>query len=425
MSSRRAFTLIELLVVIAIIGILAVVVVLTLNPAQLLAQSRDANRISDMATLVSAINLFQADQSGALSYSMGSPNTVYPSLPDSGLASSTCGDLGLLAVPSGYTYRCATSANLRLASNSGWIPINFQAISSGAPLGALPVDPTNSSSSGLYYTYDTNGTTYEVTAGIESSKYKLAGSSDVISSDGGVLASVYEKGTKMGLEPVDYGDPTLVGYWPLNEGTGTATNDDSGNNNTGTWNGTPYGTNGNYSPGKVQPWAGAFDGSSTYVYVGTTSTYFNFSGSLSEAAWIQTTKNDEWIATYQNNNPLFYMEVGSTTVSGANNKFVVYLRTNAGTVAIFSGVTTVDDGNWHFVAFTRNVSSQIVTLYVDGKVDATSTYADTGPITTTGGNHTIGNTYDGFDFLGLINDVRVYNRVLSGAEITALYNAGK
>jgi prepilin-type N-terminal cleavage/methylation domain-containing protein len=47
------FTLIELLVVIAIIAILAVVVVLTLNPVQLLAESRDANRVSDMATLQS------------------------------------------------------------------------------------------------------------------------------------------------------------------------------------------------------------------------------------------------------------------------------------------------------------------------------------------------------------------------------------
>ena len=49
-SSRSAFTLIELLVVIAILAILAVVVVLVLNPAELLKQSRDANRLSDMQT---------------------------------------------------------------------------------------------------------------------------------------------------------------------------------------------------------------------------------------------------------------------------------------------------------------------------------------------------------------------------------------
>ena len=59
-----------------VIAILAVVVVLTLNPIELLRQSRDANRISDMATLVSAINLYQTDQSGASTYSLGSSNTV-------------------------------------------------------------------------------------------------------------------------------------------------------------------------------------------------------------------------------------------------------------------------------------------------------------------------------------------------------------
>jgi prepilin-type N-terminal cleavage/methylation domain-containing protein len=50
-TSRSAFTLIELLVVIAIIGMLAVVVILTLNPVELFRQARDSNRLSDLATL--------------------------------------------------------------------------------------------------------------------------------------------------------------------------------------------------------------------------------------------------------------------------------------------------------------------------------------------------------------------------------------
>ena len=81
--SRSGFTLIELLVVIAIIAILAVVVILTLNPAQLLAQSRDANRVSDMATLNSAINLYETDQGGSSGYSLGTVSTSYISVPDS------------------------------------------------------------------------------------------------------------------------------------------------------------------------------------------------------------------------------------------------------------------------------------------------------------------------------------------------------
>ncbi len=61
LKNQKGFTLIELLVVIAIIAILAVVVILTLNPAELLRQSRDSNRVSDFATLKSAIGLYSED----------------------------------------------------------------------------------------------------------------------------------------------------------------------------------------------------------------------------------------------------------------------------------------------------------------------------------------------------------------------------
>lgn len=107
--SQKAFTLIELLIVIAIIAILAVVVIFTLNPPQLLMQSRDANRISDMSTLNSALGFYLAQGGIAL----GNSNTVYVSIPDS-TATSTAGDqcqgLGLPALPSTYTYQCAASS---------------------------------------------------------------------------------------------------------------------------------------------------------------------------------------------------------------------------------------------------------------------------------------------------------------------------
>ncbi|MDE2144889.1 MAG: type II secretion system protein, partial [Patescibacteria group bacterium] len=54
-SSRSSFTLIELLIVIAIIGILASALVLVLNPAQLLSQSRDSRRTQDLSNLNNAI----------------------------------------------------------------------------------------------------------------------------------------------------------------------------------------------------------------------------------------------------------------------------------------------------------------------------------------------------------------------------------
>ena len=54
---HKGFTLIELLIVIAILAILATTVVLVLNPAQILAETRDGQRLNDMGTLQSAISL--------------------------------------------------------------------------------------------------------------------------------------------------------------------------------------------------------------------------------------------------------------------------------------------------------------------------------------------------------------------------------
>ena len=198
MLSRRAFTLIELLVVIAIIAILAVVVVLVLNPAQLLAQSRDSNRVSDLSTINSALSIYETDQGAS---GMGTSSVIYMSVPD---ASSTCGDLGLSSVPAGYAWNCSPSANYRSTNGTGWIPVNFSSISSGAPFGSLPVDPVNGTSSALYYTYEVAGGKYELTATMESQKYQSGGSGDVESTDGGQFSNLYEKGTSLALAPIDF-----------------------------------------------------------------------------------------------------------------------------------------------------------------------------------------------------------------------------
>ena len=57
---KKGFTLIELLIVIGILAILIAAVVVVLNPAQLLKQARDSQRMSDVGSLESAINLYLA-----------------------------------------------------------------------------------------------------------------------------------------------------------------------------------------------------------------------------------------------------------------------------------------------------------------------------------------------------------------------------
>src|SRR5487761_1925286 len=215
---RRAFTLIELLVVIAIIAVLAVVVVLTLNPAELLKQSRDSNRVADLDTLAHALSLYQTDQGGTAGYTMGNASSVYASLIDPAAtttAGTDCTSLGLPALSAGYSYHCAASSTYRTTNGMGWIPVNFASTTTGSPLGSLPIDPTNTSSTGLFYSYSANGDQYEVTSLFESQKYKTQYANAPIDPS---YPEVNAKGNSLTASPL-YNPSGLVGYWPLDEGS--------------------------------------------------------------------------------------------------------------------------------------------------------------------------------------------------------------
>jgi prepilin-type N-terminal cleavage/methylation domain-containing protein len=184
-THTKGFTLIELLVVIAIVAVLAVVVLLTLNPAQLLKQARDSNRVSDLATLKSALALYLADVS---SPTLGTTTNCYVH-PSSTITAAGCGR---------FTGGTATGTASNAVDGSGWIPVNFNSISSGAPISVVPVDPVNNAS--FYYSYRASSSlTYELTAAMESTKYGFGGSGDVVTNDGGNQTSSYEVGTAPGL----------------------------------------------------------------------------------------------------------------------------------------------------------------------------------------------------------------------------------
>jgi prepilin-type N-terminal cleavage/methylation domain-containing protein len=420
---RKAFTLIELLIVIAIISIIAVVVVLTLNPIELLRQSRDSNRVSDMSTLVSAIDLYNSDQLGTPGYSLGTANTVYVSIPDPS-ATTTAGDqcqgLGLLTLPATYTYHCAATSTFRAIDGTGWVPINFTSIVLGVPLSNLPVDPTNSSSSRLYYTYTTNGTQFEVTAAPESQKYGLGGSNDIIGSDGGALASVYENGSQLGLEPLDYGNNSLVGWWPLNEGTSSIAYDGSGRNATGSWSGTQAGTSGYYSPGKIGNWGGYFDGTDDSVATPSpvvTSTNRNITFSL----WFKVlTFNTSSVSTliFNGNGGAngFGLWIGNCG-SGAGNKLQYAEGGGNGGWTVLGGCYTLSSGTWYSAAITAS-SPNLCSLYVNGALISSNSSC------ASGSNPTSGNTSFG-DTNSIIDDVRLYNKPLSASQVAALYVDGR
>jgi prepilin-type N-terminal cleavage/methylation domain-containing protein len=198
----NGFTLIELLIVIAIVAILAVAVILTLNPVELIRQSRDSTRLSDMETLNKALALYSADNTAGAT---GNAQTVYVSLPDSTATTTNlgtdCVTLGLPPLPTGWTYHCSSPAALTNVDSTGWIPVDFRQTSFSSILGRLPVDPINSISSGHYYTYQKGS--WELTAVMESQKYTSGGANDVASNDQGNFKDLYEVGSDLTLLPVD------------------------------------------------------------------------------------------------------------------------------------------------------------------------------------------------------------------------------
>jgi prepilin-type N-terminal cleavage/methylation domain-containing protein len=417
MSHRSAFTLIELLVVIAIIAILSIVVILTLNPAQLLLQAHDANRLSDLSTLNTALGVYAAEGGSSL----GSSNVVYVSIPDPSATSSLgdqCQGLGLPTAPSGTTYFCASSSTYRSTNGLGWIPLNFSSLSGGSPLGQLPIDIVNTTSTGHYYTYATNGTQYVVTSLPESQKYltqyELTPSIPLYP---GVMAN----GSNLTIDPL-WNSSGLVGWWPLTEGSGSTTIDASGNGNGGTWSGTPVGNNSTYyTSSKVGAYAGNFDGGTDYVGTGTGINLYNSGWTV--AFWANKNSNSgtgEVVGTASNAN--FSWPLSSVLSSGV---FKI-ARANNSSYLNVSAPAALSVSIWHYYAGTFNVATGIATLYEDGAQIAT------GSLALTISNQTYygalgalqnGNQGIGYYFNGSIDDARIYNRALSAAEVQAIYNA--
>jgi len=188
-SQKKGFTLIELLIVIGILAVLATVVVLVLNPAQLFAQARDSRRVEDLNNVRGAINLYLT--------SVASPSLQ---------AAGTCGTnyWGTVAgATENFTGAPTQHANtVGTVAGAGWVPVDFTSISGGSPLPSLPNDPLNPDTAAQSYTYQCDNTlkTFEINGNMESSRYASGGTDDVESVDGGDTAGTYEVGNDPGLD---------------------------------------------------------------------------------------------------------------------------------------------------------------------------------------------------------------------------------
>ncbi len=422
-KSQKSFTLIELLIVIAILALLMSIIIIAINPAELLKQARDSKRVSGLKSLNNALNIFQATKPTT---SIGTANIVYISVPDS---SATCANLGLPTLPSGYTYACSTTANYRKTDGTGWIPVNFDSLDIGSPISSLPIDPTNTTSTGLFFSY-VIGSSWELTAGIESTKYQT----DAAQVDGGTSITSFEIGSALSLTPAvieEYKkDSDLVGYWSFDyastgsiaNGATTGLADESGNSN----NCTAYNTNGTglaWSTGKKNG-AIYFDGTDDYLNCGNGSSIDFSTGDFSVAFWFKP--NATTVASHMIDKGTGGTIDGygviiadlNTSPQGAVS-FMTDGSEGSGAKTYVTGTTIIYNNLWYYVVAVRN--SGIKYLYVNGVNEGS--LSDSRELSNTSRPLYIAKAeVDGtYYFNGIIDEVRIYNRALTIDEIKLLY----
>ena len=212
----------------------------------------------------------------------------------------------------------------------------------------------------------------------------------------------------------------LVAYYPFN---GNA-NDESGNGNNGVIYGADltldrFGNNAN---------AYHFDGINDYIDC-SNSSIFNISSEITLSCWVRTNDNrsgligrptmiSKWSYTDEGQAYWFALnegKLGSTfnAITGEDNENW--------------GNTKINDNQWHLVTVSAdgNLIQKQIKVYIDGQLDCEYDASGT-IIKTSNSNVLIGVCLlpDHGSFLGDIDDIRIYSRALSEAEIDTLYHEG-
>jgi RHS repeat-associated protein len=199
----------------------------------------------------------------------------------------------------------------------------------------------------------------------------------------------------------------LVGYWPLEEGTGISTSDASGNGGTGTVNGAAW------CPGALSPQALSFDGVNDYVQIGARANLV-MTSALTMSAWIYPTGSGGIIMCKEGE-----YELG---IVGGHLQWAL-ANTNPG-------------WSWRDTGFAppANQWTHVATVYDQGVV---RTYVSGALVHTFNGSGNIGDNIPAQNdfriggrqsgsqyFAGRIDQVCLCNRALSGAEVAGLAGLG-
>jgi glucose/arabinose dehydrogenase len=203
--------------------------------------------------------------------------------------------------------------------------------------------------------------------------------------------------------------PGLVAAFSFDEGTGTSVADASGNGNTGTITNATWTTTGKY--GKAL----TFNGTSSRVNVSDATT-LHLSTAMTLEAWVNpTTVSNAWRDVIYKGSD-YFLEATSTGGSAPAGGGIFG---NGSATMTVKAPTALTRSTWSHIALTYNGAT--LRFFVNGTQVATQ--ARTGAIRTSTNPLQIGSdSIFGQYFSGLIDEVRVYNRALTAAEIQSDMN---
>ncbi len=204
----------------------------------------------------------------------------------------------------------------------------------------------------------------------------------------------------------------LKSWWRLNEGSGTTASDSSGYARTGTVSGAAWAT------GKEGN-ALQFDGVNDGVVAGTAAA-LSGTGDFTLGAWVKVNAASPLGTVIQQREPGGSGYIGEYSLNvNADGTVSFFIYGSGGYQVNLTTTTTVNNGQWHYLTALR--SGTTGSVYIDGVQAATATGTVQSLNTLAvaiGYDYRDSNKY----FTGLIDDLRIYSRALSGSEVMSIYD---